>query len=796
MVTGLSIRKKLILIIILATVISSGSGYAIFVTWHIQNQHNQLIDYSRTVADVLAQDFARMVLLNDVSVAADVSAKLDGFQLVRVMVLYDDHSAQAVYQYRVPELTSQDIPPLPDKENRNAYTTDGDLALFLPAVYRGFELGTIYLQIKQSSLREIIKRDSIALLGIGFLSLLLALLLALWFEAGFNAPLLRLVAFLQQINRVQGESVRITSAEHNEMGQVFQAVNSMLDRIDASNAQLRLAAVAFETQDGIVITDSQERILKVNQAFTRITGYTQEEVLGKTPAVLHSGRHNAHFYRQMHHSLAEHGRWSGEVWNRRKSGEIYPEWLIVQVVRDAAGALSHYVGIFTDLTHIKSVEQQLDYLGKYDSLTGLANRRLLNLRLQDSAQQLSKEEHLGAVLCLDLNNFKLVNDTYGHDAGDLALLELASRLRALFVKDAILARLGGDVFVVVLERLGNDKHRATLRLESMLENMLEALEKPYPIGDGLHSFATSIGIMLYPSEDLDSTALIKNAEVALHQAKRSTSVAWHFFDPDAERIARHYLTRQRELQQALAQQQFVVYYQSQHDQQREPVGAEALIRWQHPEEGLKGAFDIIPVAEQSGLIIAIGEWVLRSVCEQLVHWQADPQRRDWVVSVNYSPLQFEQEDCVAKLARILQETQAPPQRLNVELTESMLMNNVDAVAEKMYAFRDLGVQLSLDDFGTGYSSLLYLKKLPFSQIKIDQGFVKNMTTSPSDIAIIKSILSLGDAFGMEVIAEGVETEAHFQQLRSLGCLYFQGFLFARPVPVTAIPSVTARAARA
>jgi diguanylate cyclase (GGDEF)-like protein/PAS domain S-box-containing protein len=559
---------------------------------------------------------------------------------------------------------------------------------------------------------------------------------------------------------------------------------------------LRVAATAFESQEGMYIMDAQRRILRVNQAFTLITGFEAGEVVGHHVSVLRSGHHDEAFYRAMWAQVERNGIWQGEITNRHKNGQIYAKWLTITAVRDAQGAVSHYVGGFYDITQRKQAEAEIEQLAFYDPLTGLPNRRLLLDRLHQALALNRRQQRQGALLFLDLDNFKSLNDSLGHALGDVLLQEVAQRLKACVRESDTVARLGGDEFVVMLEGLGDTEADAAVEAEAVGEKVLAALSQAYDLRGVRYHSSTSIGVALFGGADEASTEdLLKRADLALYQAKAAGRNTQRFFDPRMQATINARVALESDLRAGLAAQQFLLYYQPQVDLRNRLVGVEVLLRWQHPERGMVSPAQFIPLAEETGLILPLGHWVLQEACWQLRRWQASAATAALTVSVNVSALQFRQKNFVQDVLAALAHSGAKPERLKLELTESMLLSNVEDTIAKMQALRGHGIGFSLDDFGTGYSSLSYLKRLPLDQLKIDGSFVKDAAHNPHDAAIIQTIVALGSSMEMNVIAEGVETEEQRDVLSRLGCHCYQGYLFGRPGPVEALASFLAESAQ-
>ena len=551
----------------------------------------------------------------------------------------------------------------------------------------------------------------------------------------------------------------------------------------AAHADLRIAAIAFESQEGMCVTDPDGVILRVNQSFTRITGYSAEEAVGKTPALLKSGRHDAQFYNAMHASLASTGLWQGEIWNRRKDGSIFPEWLTITAVTTDDGVVSHFVSTLIDITQRKEDEEKIRHLAYYDPLTLLPNRRLLMDRVQHALAASRRTHHSGALMFIDLDNFKLVNDSLGHHQGDLLLREMAQRLSAAVREGDTVARIGGDEFVVVLENLNTHLRKAARQTEQVAEKIRLSLAQPMHLAGQCVQGSCSIGVVLFADDAASADDLMKHADLAMYQAKEAGRNVVRFFDPEMHAAVVYRMTLEQDLRTALQEDQLLLFYQVQVDRHGKAVGAEALVRWRHPQRGLISPGEFIPLAEESGLILPLGQWVLHKACQQLAIWAKEPAHAHLSVAVNVSGRQMLQSDFVAQVLEVLAHTGAPADRLKLELTESLLLDNPQDTITKMTELKAHGVGFSLDDFGTGYSSLAYLRQLPMDQIKIDQSFVQNLVTDPRATAIVRTIVTLADNLGLSVIAEGVETEAQRDSLLANGCYAYQGYWFGRPVPV-------------
>ena len=546
----------------------------------------------------------------------------------------------------------------------------------------------------------------------------------------------------------------------------------------ADEESLRQAAAVFEsTQEGVLVTDTQQRIVHVNPAFSRITGFAAEEVLGRTPTHFKSGRHGADFYQQLWHTLSEQDSWSGEIWNRRKNGEVFPMWQRIRAIRDESGALSQYVAVFSDISAIKHSQRELDFLAHHDPLTGLPNRLLFGERIEQALQRARRDGRRGALLLLDLDNFKIVNESLGHNTGDLLLKMLGERLGAAFGSKVTLARLGGDEYGVLYDDCAGEEQASQLALQT-----LDSLSQPFLLDEQRLFVGASIGISLFPDDGDSVEQLMRNADSALFRAKNSGRQTFSFY---SQEMTQHALTRVRlesQLRQALEEGQLRVHYQPIHRlADHSMVGVEALVRWQHPERGLVPPGEFIPIAEDSGLIGAIDAWVLEQSCAQMVRWLQQGTSLEFV-AVNVSSRLFSRGELDLRVERVLRDSGLEPARLELEVTESAVMDNPQRAEELLSHLHGLGIRLAIDDFGTGYSSLARLKRLPVQKLKLDQSFVRGLPQDREDAAIASAVVTLGQRLGLRVLAEGIETEEQANYLREAGCGYGQGYWFGRPQP--------------
>ena len=530
------------------------------------------------------------------------------------------------------------------------------------------------------------------------------------------------------------------------------------------------------------ITDASQRILKVNRAFTAITGYRSLELTGHSPGMFKSVKHEDSFYRMVLKSVQHTGTWQGEVWSQRKNGEHFPVWLTVTAVRSSANIITNYIYALVDITERKLAEDEIRHLAFYDTLTKLPNRRLLTERLQHALATTARTNSHGALLFIDLDNFKNLNDTRGHDVGDLLLELVGQRLTLVLRQGDTAARLGGDEFVVLLEDLHDEVSNAADLAELVAQKIQCELNLPYLLKGKTHHISPSIGVTLFKSGTVTVDELLKHADLAMYQAKDAGRNTIRFFDPLMQKAVDDHAAMESDLRQAIVAQQFVLHYQVQTDNSGEVVGAEALIRWNHPERGMVSPAEFIPVAEENGLILPIGEWILDTAARQLHSWSLQAETAELSLAINISARQFHDAHFVDTVMIALKRHAANPARLKIELTESMLLKDIDGVISKMRSLMQNGVRFSLDDFGTGYSSLAYLKRLPLEQLKIDQSFVRDIFIDANDLAIVRAIVTLGLSMGLEIIAEGVETLEQQEFLQSCGCQMFQGYLYGRPIP--------------
>lgn len=547
----------------------------------------------------------------------------------------------------------------------------------------------------------------------------------------------------------------------------------------AAEARLRLAERVFaNSAEGIIVTDQRGRIFEVNRAFEKVTGYRRDEVIGKNLSFLGSGRHDPGFYRQILEALRVQDHWQGEIWSQRENGEIYPAWLSLSVIRNKKSLPRHFVAMFSDITESKANEARIQHMAHHDFLTGLPNRFLLNDRLEQLLASARRNQTRFAVLFVDLDRFKNVNDTLGHNVGDRLLCVVSQRLSGLLRRSDTISRQGGDEFIVLLSDIDRPSDAA-----HVAHKILKVLSEPCRLDGQELTITPSIGIAIAPDDGDDSDTLLKHADLAMYEVKQRGRNNFQFFRQEMTHRMLDLLHLETDLRRALKRGELALFYQPQIDlASGQVVAVEALARWRHPERGLISPADFIPLAEETGLILPLGDWVLREACRQVAEWRCGP----WPamrVAVNLSAMQFRQADLAGQVRSALDHAGVDAGALELEVTESLLMQDVGATVQTLRALRAMGVTLAIDDFGTGYSSLAYLKQFPVNTLKIDRSFVRDISRDEGDAAICAAIIGLAHNLRLDVVAEGVETEAQLNWLHSAGCRLVQGFLLGKPLPM-------------
>lgn len=652
-------------------------------------------------------------------------------------------------------------------------------------------------ELRRESIRfavEKTQRMLFVLSGYVFITLV-ALLCSLFFVVSISRRLVMGISditnALRRVEESGDFSGHITIQGNDEIAAMGRSFNSLINERQSAENRLRLSARVFEsTIDGIMITDAEQKIMTINPAFSTITGYSESEVVGRRPRVLSSNRHDHSFFQLMWKQIKEKGCWQGEIWNRRKCGEVYPQWENISAVKDNLGRVVNYICVFSDISKIKHSQQQMEYLAHHDSLTGLPNRALLDQHLTQGLERAWRQHDVMAVLFLDLDRFKNINDSLGHPSGDALLKLVAKRLKRLIRAEDLVARLGGDEFAIVLESPSDGQCVARVA-----QKCIEAFKHPFNI-EGTDVFtSTSIGISLYPDDGEQVDLLLKHADTAMYYAKEQGRNNYCFYDRQMTAQAVERLALENQLRRALAQQQLVLQYQPQVSLKTgEITGVEALIRWRQPDGSYISPTLFISVAEESGLIEEIDRWVLHEACKQAVRWQS-AGLPPISMAVNISGFSMEHGMLLEMVENALHHSQVDPRLLELEITEGFLMQHSEQAAMIIRELRAQGVSFSIDDFGTGYSSLGYLKNLPINRLKIDRSFVQDIPDDENDMAITQAVIALGHSMNMGVVAEGVEMESQARYLTGLACDYAQGFMYGRSVDAHEIEAMVTRSVR-
>lgn len=544
-----------------------------------------------------------------------------------------------------------------------------------------------------------------------------------------------------------------------------------------SEQDLHIAGKVFESSnEGIIVTDADNNIIKVNPAFSAITGYSAEEIIGKNPRILSSGLQSVEFYQQLWEALHIEGSWTGEIWNRRKNGETFPQWLSISTVKDSEGEIQQYIAMMSDITEAKESQKRIAFLAHHDVLTQLPNRALLSDRIHQALLTAERNSQKVALLFLDLDRFKYINDRLGHSIGDELLIEVTQRLTGHVREEDTVSRTGGDEFTVLL--INTDEKGAA----HVAQNLIDSISQSFKIEGNELYITLSIGISLYPDNGHDEQILNQKADTAMYRAKHGGRNQYQFFTEEMHTEMVHKIELENHLRFALDRNELELVYQAQVDiNTHKIIGCEALLRWNHPKKGYISPVEFIPIAEETGLINSIGDWVLHSTTEQLQQWIMAGYPH-FIMAVNLSSLQFSNIDLVTNIQTILKQRNIPENNLEIEITESIAMKDIDLTTTQLHALSDAGILISLDDFGTGYSSLSYLKKFPIDKLKIDQTFIFDMLDDEDDGAIVDAVITLAQSLGLETIAEGVETKEQMEALRMKGCNQIQGYYFSKPIP--------------
>ncbi len=636
----------------------------------------------------------------------------------------------------------------------------------------GQELNHLAEKETQASLTALIGYITVTIMA-----LIISLILWVRMSTHLVSGIALIIKTLGHVEETGDYSGHVEVRGSDEVAKMAESVNSLIRGRRAIENKLQLASRVFDnTIDGVIITDANEKIISINPSVTRITGYTQEELLGKTPRMLSSDRQDKIFFKEMWRSIHTTGHWQGEIWNRRKNGETYPEWQNINEVKDTNGMLTNYISVFSDISAIKRSQEQMEHLAHHDPLTNLPNRLLFEKRLTRAMTEDRRKKQSLALFFLDLDHFKNINDSLGHAAGDALLCEVSQRMIGVIRKQDTIARLGGDEFAIILERF-----EGVRSVVQVAKKIIHSLKQPFILSDQEVFTSTSIGISIYPIDGETPDRLIKNADAAMYHAKNEGRNNYQFYDKTMTEAAFERLEIENRLRQAMRQEEFVLYYQPQLSfKTGEIIGVEALIRWQDPEHGLVLPGKFLPVAEEMGLIQEIDSWVIHEACREAQQWREEGLR-PMTMSVNLSKFNLEHGGFMETVQSALKESQLPAQWLELEITEGNLIQHQDRVSEALSQLREEGVGLAIDDFGTGYSSLSYLRHLPFDKLKIDRSFVHDITNDQNAADIIIAVIALGHALHLKVLAEGVETEAQAKMLFDLQCDMVQGNLYYKPL---------------
>ncbi|PHS23792.1 MAG: diguanylate cyclase [Methylophaga sp.] len=644
-------------------------------------------------------------------------------------------------------------------------------------------IGELNITVSLSTLRA----DIIASLTIFALALTSTLFLALFLIPNFAStivePIKKLAETARIITKTEKYGLRTEKYSDDEVGELTDTVNEMLDLIEKRDSELRIAATAFNTQEAIVITDTDRNIIRVNPAYTRITGYELADVVGKNPLTLTATLQEEDLFKTIDADISENEFWKGELIGLHKNGYRYPADYMITVVKNIGNEVTNYVMTFADVSERVASEEKIRHLAFYDSLTQLPNRRLLLERLKVAMKTSERHNLFGALFFLDLDKFKILNDSKGHHYGDMLLIEVATRLSDIIRAEDTVARLGGDEFVVMIERLDQNEMLAMNEANTVGNKIVSALNQPYSLDDFIYNSSSSVGVTLFHSDDSDIATLLSQADTAMYAAKNAGRNTLQFFGVELQDAMQRRISDEQALRVAVGEQQLELYYQIQVNNEGQAEGAEALIRWHHPTRGLVLPSDFIPLAEEVHIIEDIGLWVIETACQKLEQWQQTDVTKHLILSINISALHFQKDDFVTKLLHIVKSYDIKPQKLNLELTETVVLENIDIAILKMKQIKVAGITISMDDFGTGYSSLNYVSRLPVDQIKIDRSFVSRSMDSEHDKLIIKMVIALGHMLKIDVVAEGVEIESQFILLQEMGCDYYQGHYFGKPMPI-------------
>ncbi len=644
------------------------------------------------------------------------------------------------------------------------------------------KIGELHIVASLSKMWNGVIADLFTLLAVLTGALFFALFLVPEFASSIVDPIKKLAETARIITKTEKYGLRTEKYSDDEVGELTDTVNEMLDLIETRDGELRIAATAFNTQEAIVITDAENNIIRVNPAYTEITGYELADVKGKTPLSFTSNIENEEQLKQIDNEIQQKGFWTGELIGVHKNKTYYPADYMITVVKNSGNEITNYVMTFSDISERVASEEKIRYLAFYDSLTQLPNRRLLIERLKVALKMSERHDYFGAIFFLDLDKFKILNDSKGHHYGDMLLTEVAKRLSEIVRSVDTVARLGGDEFIVMLERLDQDERLAMAEANTVGNKIVSILNQPYILNDFTYNTSSSVGVTLFHGNDNEIATLLSQADTAMYAAKNAGRNTLRFFGVDLQDAIEKRISDEQALRSAIDKQQFELYYQIQVNNEGQAEGVEALIRWHHPSRGLVSPAEFIPLAEEIHIIDELGLWVIETACQKLSQWAEIDAAQHLILSINISTIHFQKDNFVNEVLRIIKDYEINPQKLNLELTETVALDNVDVAILKMKQIKAAGILISMDDFGTGYSSLNYVSRLPVDLIKIDRSFVSRSMNSEHDKLIIKMVVALGHMLNIGVVAEGVETEPQFILLQEMGCDYYQGYYFSSPMP--------------
>jgi len=653
------------------------------------------------------------------------------------------------------------------------------------SVKRGDDiLGELIFVSSLTKMWQAIRHELMSLAVVIFFSLLISVILIRRLATKIITPIKNLVDTSRDISQTGRYDLRTEKVSNNELGVLADTFNNMLSLIERRDDELRIAATTFNSQEAIIITDDEKRVIKVNPAYSNITGYQLADIEGFPPSFLNSKYQDHDVYDKIYTCLEQYDQWAGELVDEYKDGRSFHGSYMITAVRNTDETVTHYVINFTDISERVEAEDKIRNLAFYDPLTHLPNRRLLLDRLDSALKSCVRSKEFGALIFLDLDKFKLLNDSKGHGVGDMLLIEVANRLLLLVREQDTVARLGGDEYVVMLQKLGTDRHEAAAHADTVAHKIVVELNKPYLLDDYPHVSSSSVGVTLFSDDANDVEAILLQADMAMYSAKHAGRNTSHFFDASMQKEIEEKVQEESKLRQALILQQFELYYQIIVDSEEQPIGAEALIRWHHPDKGIIGPASFIPLAEEIGIIDKIGDWVIRTACQQLRLWQLSTYTRQLMLTINVSAMEFRRPRFADNVLEAVDVFGINPKKLKIELTESVILDNIDFAVTQLTYLKKSGISTAMDDFGTGYSSLNYLSQLPVSTVKIDRSFIARTSHSSHDRSIVSMITTLGQMLGKDIVAEGIETQQQYDLLKAMGCSSYQGFLFSDPVAIS------------